>query len=398
MTLVGQKFIYSGRDLSQWLPVHSARLLERDGSFIFNDGQNSDWHLIRLEDMAFCLRRLRLHIVLIPTPAGTANIYIHHFGGKDVLEVARDGTIVCSGTAEFVQIKLAGDGKIDISLEYISRHSTINIGTSKSDPKYAAVMDDQFELFLIEIECLEPLNLFGPADPSRRIRLVDVGGAGGLQAKWLGQAEMISPILFEPNPNEAMKLRPLANLFPEGQVIEQGLADLVGRQRLNITRYFGCTSLLRPNVDLLSRYRIASAFDVIDTVEIECTRYDVLHKYGLVPVPDVIKVDVQGYEYQVLHGFGHLLSECLAIELEAHFYPIYMGQKLLSDLVSLLLPFQFVLRKIQPVPNFDGDLVEVDAIFTKDSVHMRQAPNLVQEKMHLIARVLGLPTSLEQSQ
>ena len=100
----------------------------------------------------------------------------------------------------------------------------------------------------------------------------------------------------------------------------------------------------------------------------------------------------------MLHGFGHLLSECLAIELEAHIYPIYMGQKLLSDLVSLLLPFQFVLRKIQPVPNFDGDIVEVDAIFTKDSVHMRQAPNLVQEKMHLIARVLGLPPSLEQAQ
>ena len=43
-----------------------------------------------------------------------------------------------------------------------------------------------------------------------KFHLVDVGGgAGGLQAKWMSVAERISPVLFEPNPAEASRLRGL---------------------------------------------------------------------------------------------------------------------------------------------------------------------------------------------
>jgi hypothetical protein len=86
---------------------------------------------------------------------------------------------------------------------------------------------------------------------------------------------------------------------------------------------------------------------------------------GAVPVPDAIKIDVQGFEYEVLLGFGHLLADCLGIELETHFYPIYKGQKLIGDIVSLLDDFDFVLRALKHVPNFDGDAIEFDAFFTK---------------------------------
>ena len=63
------------------------------------------------------------------------------------------------------------------------------------------------------------------------------------------------------------------------------------------------------------------------------------------PAPDAIKIDVQGFEFQVLQGFGSLLQHCLGIELEAHFYPIYRGQKLLHDIVSMLSDYGLVLRK-----------------------------------------------------
>jgi FkbM family methyltransferase len=204
-------------------------------------------------------------------------------------------------------------------------------------------------------------------DPKDRLRLIDVGGAGGVHPHWLRHAQTILPVLFEPNPAEAAKLREsLTRSYPAGLVIETGLSHIAGAQTLHIARYWGCTSLRRPNDHVLSKYRIGPIFDVVDTTTVTCARYDMLHHAGEVPTPDAIKIDVQGFEYEVLQGFGGLLQDCLAIELETHVYPIYRDQKLLHDLIGFLADFGFVLRRLAPVPSFDGDVVELDVWFTKD--------------------------------
>lgn len=228
-------------------------------------------------------------------------------------------------------------------------------------------------------------------DDVRALRLVDVGSAGGIQGEWLPHADKVSPTLFEPNPHEAEKLRgTLASLFHSGIVLETGLSNVVGIQPLNLTRYWGCSSLRQPNPDVLSNYRIAPIFDVVETALVECTRYDVLYDSGAAPAPDAIKIDVQGYEYEVLQGFGGLLQGCIGIKLETHVYPIYRGQKLLHDLVSFLRDFDFVLRRIEPVPSFDGDVVELDVWFTKDIRNWERFDTIQKEKFELICGVWKL--------
>ena len=230
-----------------------------------------------------------------------------------------------------------------------------------------------------------------PMLPDGRLCLVDVGGAGGVQDKWLQAADRVMPVLFEPNPEEAARLRDsIAGQFGASLVIESALANTVGRRSLNITRYWGCTSMRRPDPAVLSNYRIAPLFEVARTVEVDCTRYDVLHAAGLVPAPDAIKVDVQGFEYEVLLGFGGLLQNCLGIEIETHLYPIYQGQKLLGDMVAFLADFGFVLRRLQPVPSFDGDVVEADAWFTPDIGRWRGLDLAAQAKFSLICETWGL--------
>lgn len=227
--------------------------------------------------------------------------------------------------------------------------------------------------------------------PSDKLCLVDVGGAGGVQEKWRIRADQVSPILFEPNPVEAAKLRDsLKADFAHSLVVESGLSHIAGTQQLNITQYWGCTSLRRPNREVLSRYRIAPLFEVVATTPVACTRYDALYYAGQVPAPDVIKIDVQGFEYEVLQGFGSLLQTSLGIELEAHLYPIYQGQKLLHHLVSLLADFGFVVRKLSPVPNFDGDVVELDVWFTKNILDWRQLGPPQAEKFRIICETWDL--------
>lgn len=186
-----------------------------------------------------------------------------------------------------------------------------------------------------------------------------------MQQKWKPHRRRVRPILFEPNPAEAARLRPTLLAWSEGLVVEHGLAEVAGAYTLNLAHWPGCTSLLASDPGVLAGYKIAPLYETVDRANIECVRFDELHKAGKVPAPDVIKVDVEGYEHQVLTGFGDLLHRVIGIEAEAWFYPVFKGQKLLHDLVALLAPFSLHLRRIEPVPGFEGDLVCVNAYFTR---------------------------------
>jgi FkbM family methyltransferase len=224
-----------------------------------------------------------------------------------------------------------------------------------------------------------------------KVVLVDVGASGGIQEKWTNLADRIRPVMFEPNTAEAAKLRTDLVKYPGAVVLEIGLSDRIGSRKINITEHYGCVSLLQPNYSFLKDYSIAPLFEVKQVLEIECTRYDILFSQNNVPAPDVIKIDVQGYEYEVLKGFGDLLNDCIAIELEAHFYELYEKQHLFGDLVKLLMEHNFVLRAVYPVDHFDGDCVEIDAVFTKNRPYMKSAKPAIREKFDVITKILNLP-------
>ena len=67
------------------------------------------------------------------------------------------------------------------------------------------------------------------------------------------------------------------------------------------------------------------------------------------------------------------------------------GQRLLHDIVSLLNDHGLVLRTLQPVPHFDGDLVEVNAFFTKSRFAVRALNQDQRRKFALLTKVWELP-------
>jgi FkbM family methyltransferase len=226
----------------------------------------------------------------------------------------------------------------------------------------------------------------------RLIKLVDVGALGGIQDKWKPHIHTIWPIMFEPGHAAAVQVRQAARAFERSTVIEGALANIDGKLPLYITRNPTCISLLQPNDQLLQHYGLRVHFEVVDQIVVSCARYDTLFAAGEVPQPDVLKLDTQGFEYQVLLGFGGLLRSCIGVELEAHLYPLYREQRLLHDVVSLLETFGLVLSRLSPkTTGFDGNVVEVNAFFTRRKRDIQAFDTIKRAKYELLANVWNLP-------
>jgi len=386
-----QTEMFIGPDLLQWRPIHAASARLDEAELIFTDSAAHDWHLLRLERLEFSQKLVHLHMLIRPLPGQDANIYVHHYGARDVAEIAPDGTVLNAGISQSITVEHLDGGVLGIAVSFVNLHPSLSIGTARGDAVYTGSGRDQFAIVGLHVGLGDAAAFLHGVPDDERLVLIDVGGAGGLQDKWLPHVDRVTPILFEPNPPEAAALRETIGRIPGGRVVEHALAQTAGTRTLNIAVHWGCSSLLTPNFAFLDRYTVGGAFTLIGTEQVECVRYDTLHAKGEVPEPDVIKIDVQGFEYEILLGFGELLHQCLGIEMEAHFYPLYHGQKLLHDLVRLHDDFGLVLRAARPVANFDGDLVEVDAFFTRRREDVAKFSPERMRKFDLLTQVWHLP-------
>jgi FkbM family methyltransferase len=131
--------------------------------------------------------------------------------------------------------------------------------------------------------------------------LWDVGGNIGLHAV---TAKHLRPdatvVVFEPSPHTAARLIGNANLNDiDVQVVTAALAETDGIARLSIvTRGNNGLSSLRPWPDV----------DYEGSIMCPCARAETLVARGDIPAPTVVKLDVEGFEAEVLRGFGALLS------------------------------------------------------------------------------------------
>jgi FkbM family methyltransferase len=79
-----------------------------------------------------------------------------------------------------------------------------------------------------------------------------------------------------------------------------------------------------------------------------------------------LKIDVQGYERQVVQGAGDELARFEGLELELSVLALYEGQTSLSEMLPLLAERGFRPLSLEPILlDDDGLLVELDGIFVR---------------------------------
>jgi FkbM family methyltransferase len=135
----------------------------------------------------------------------------------------------------------------------------------------------------------------------------------------------------------------------------------------------GCSSLRIPNNVLLKRYPgIRDWFEVTKTIHVKPKAISEVVREQRIEIPDTVKIDIQGCEYEALRGFGDLLSGISAVECEVQFLPVYEGQHLFGDICELLGSKGFVLQHLERQGPFGHDLVEANAFWIRNDLSPRQ--------------------------
>lgn len=143
------------------------------------------------------------------------------------------------------------------------------------------------------------------------------------------------------------------------------LGDHEGTLKINVASNSVSSSFLPM---LPEHLRAEPASGYIDEEQVHCVRLDQAVERYLKP-DDLIflKLDVQGYEAQILAGAEHLVQRVRCLRLELSLVPLYEGQALYISMIEWMNSQNFVLWGLEPafVDPATGKMLQVDAIFCR---------------------------------
>lgn len=160
----------------------------------------------------------------------------------------------------------------------------------------------------------------------------DIGSHVGLYTVFLAKAvgKLGKVIAFEPEKQnyehllDNVKLNHLRNVY----VFQRALGDREEERKLYLGEDTGNASLVRP-------YLTEGNYELVKVV-----KGDLFVKENYLPMPRVVKIDVEGYEYNVIKGLHRILAhptcELVCCEVHPTLLPIEVKPEVVLDLLKSL--------------------------------------------------------------
>lgn len=179
-------------------------------------------------------------------------------------------------------------------------------------------------------------NYFGVPSVGMSLRLLRANGfhptvvidVGAYRGDWAKLCNEIWPdasiLMIEANPERAQQLQQMKARFP-GTTAEQALLGGAPQPAVPFYEQESASSVL-PEAAKEQQFSFSLPMRTLDEVT-STTRFQ---------TPDLLKLDVQGYELEVLKGGERTLKSAEAVLLEVNFIEIYQGAPLLRDVVNHL--------------------------------------------------------------
>ncbi len=168
-------------------------------------------------------------------------------------------------------------------------------------------------------------------------------------------------VCFEPLSGPAQKLRQVFAGTSAVVIHQFAIGANAGAALVHVARHDDSSSLL-PITSLQTD--IFPGTEECRTEPAKIQRLDAVLETADIEPPALLKVDVQGYEMQVLQGCGDLLDRFTYLYVEASFVPLYGGQALAEEVISFLRSRRFRLQGISNVSvDAAGRSVQADFLF-----------------------------------
>lgn len=180
------------------------------------------------------------------------------------------------------------------------------------------------------------------------VTYADIGARGGPPTNWLKLGGQIHYYCFEPDPQEAKAIRKEFELSTtyRGFLVEKALGSQTKQVSLNLTRARPSSSILEPNVQILNQLCVGEGFQVESKVPVSVVTLDGEINASKLCL-DFLKIDVQGYELEVLHGASTTLDKVWGCELEVSFFEIYEKQPLFAEVDQFMRSRGFFLADLE---------------------------------------------------
>lgn len=204
--------------------------------------------------------------------------------------------------------------------------------------------------------CLQSLAARGFAPRT----IFDVGAAAG---DWSRLARTVWPqveiVLFEPLPigDREASLAELTSGQPKAQLVEAGVGRASGTLTISVGADADGSSFA---------YSAGGGERVVDVVALD----DLVAPSGDLPQPDLLKLDVQGFELEALAGAERMLAQTELVILEARLFGTELP--LVVEVLEYMRSRGFELLEIADVLRrpHDGAMAECDLVFARSGTKL----------------------------
>jgi len=204
---------------------------------------------------------------------------------------------------------------------------------------------------------------------SKDVAIVDVGAASGDTALTLANAFPDAPVYcFEPIPAAFQELRRQTAEHRRIIAKQVGLASSAGEGTMFLTHRITSSSLLRPVVDIHDSYLAANLRAQREQSITLSTLDSELEAVGSI---NLMKLDVQGYELEVLKGGPLTLRRTNMVLVEMQNHNIYQQAPRYYEVDAYLREAGFRLFSTTPSIVRNRKTYEWDAIYVNESIARR---------------------------
>ena len=172
------------------------------------------------------------------------------------------------------------------------------------------------------------------------LSLIDIGSSFDIEPRWKKIKKKIKYYGFEPNIKLVDKLKKQNKDCIDYQIYPILVSDNKGLKELNITSHPGVSSVFKPNIPFLSKFKDYERYAIEKTIKLRSDLIDNLNLQNI----DFMKIDIQGGGLDALRGSEKTLKDIMGIEVEVEFQQLYKKQPLFGDINNFICEknFEFV--------------------------------------------------------